>query len=202
MAGQHEQREGHRGDALGAEPRHEGTRGPVGSGSRQRDEHGRRPCGQHEERGDAHGCQPVVEEAAQREQRAEHHEDPQLDHLDQVLSLGLERRADVGPQDAEHDRADERGDQPVAVRREDSGPVGGERDPQGEERLLVRADLRAQCSSDRHQARRQEPHRYPHPQPDRHVLEHEPPPVEVAAAHLQSRDERHHGGQRQPVVEA
>jgi hypothetical protein len=138
----------------------------------------------------------VPEQAVEGEQRAEHHEDPQLHDLHDVLGARLERRPDVGPQDAEHDRRHERGDQAVPVRRQDRRAIRDERDSQRVHRLLVRGDVRPQRPAKRQQSRGEVADQDPGGEPDRDVLEHESPPHEVAPRGAERRGEREDAGQR------
>ena len=84
--------------------------------------------------------QPSRVSACEGEQRAEHEEDAELDDLDELVGAALEVLAQVGAADAEHDRGDEHGDEAVAFGREHGQPVGGERDAEREQRLLVGGD--------------------------------------------------------------
>jgi hypothetical protein len=64
---------------------------------------------------DRHRRPAVAEQPVQGQQRAEDHEDPELDHLHQLDRALGERRPDVVAQDAERDRGHEGRDQPVAA---------------------------------------------------------------------------------------
>src|SRR5829696_9791700 len=96
--GQHEQREGHRRHPLRPEPREERLGRRVGARPRERQEDGDRAGHEQDDRDDRHGAEALGEQARHREQRAEDHEDPQLDDLDDVLGAHLERAPDIGAQ--------------------------------------------------------------------------------------------------------
>ena len=116
--GEDEQRERHRRHALGAEPGHEPR--PVGRRARadQREPTATGRATSSVDGDDRHRRPAVAEQAVERQQRAEDDEHAELDDLHDVVRALLERRAQVGAADAERDRADEDGDQPVALGRQ------------------------------------------------------------------------------------
>ena len=81
----------------------------------ERDPDRDRPREQQRERDDPDGRPAVAEQAVERQQRAEHDEDAELDDLDDVVRALLERVGEIGAADPERDRAHEDGDEAVAA---------------------------------------------------------------------------------------
>ena len=136
-----EQREGHRGDALGAEPAHEQARGAIGARCRAA-----RPTPPAGARAgtttatNASAGQPSRVSACNVSSEPKTKKMPSLTISTISSARLLEVLAQVGAADAEHDRGDEHGDEAVAFGREHGQPVGGERDAEREQRLLVGGD--------------------------------------------------------------
>ncbi len=126
---------------------------------------------------------------------------PSLTSSTMSAAWRFEVAADVGAADAEDDRSDVDRDQPVAVRRQHRQPVGGKRGAQREQRALVRRDAVLQPHVAGSQPGGGEAHGHAHREAEHDVLDHEPPPHEVAATDGQGRAERQHRRQRQAVVE-
>ena len=85
----------------------------AGAGQRDPDRH--RPRHQQRDDDERDRRPAVAEQPVGGQQRAEHDEDPELDDLDDVVGAVLEAHAQVGAQDPERDRADEHGDEAVAL---------------------------------------------------------------------------------------
>ena len=137
---------------------------------RQRADRDKRRCD------DADGGPAVVEERGEREQRAEDDEDSELDDLDQLARAILEAFAEIGSHGSERDRADEHGDEAIAVRDGDGDGVGAERDAERVERLPAGADLVAERAAAREKLRGDDGDDHADQQPDADVLEHDVPP--------------------------
>src|SRR5579862_4155829 len=111
---EYQQRERHRGDALGSEPAHEQTRGAVGASTEQGDEYRHWTREQKYDSDEHERRQPLARERVQGEQRAEHQKDAELVDIDDLIGTTLEMEAQIGPANPEHDRGDEHRDEAVA----------------------------------------------------------------------------------------
>ena len=197
-----DQRERHRRNPLRAEPRHEGLRASVESGSREGSEHGDGPCNEKRENDHTHRCPTVAEEVSEGEERAEHDEDREFDYLDHVLCACPEALANIRTQDSERDRAHEDCNEPVASRQQHSDAVRGKCRPQRVKALLMRGYLASQPHLARHQKRGHETDGQAYRQSERDVLEDEFPPHEVTCVRVERSKEGKHGRQREAVVHA
>ena len=97
----------------------------------------------------------------------------ELDDLDDVVGAVLEVAAEVGPADAEHDRADVHGDEAVAVRRDRRDAVGGEGDAERVERLLMGRDRLVEPPPRGSSTDARSPIAMPKARPSADVLQHE-----------------------------
>ena len=149
----------------------------------------------------AAAASPLREQPIECEQGPEHHEDPELDQLDDVLRASLEAHADVLAPDAEHDRRHEHRDEAVALGRQLRERVCAEADARARRAPSGAADLVPE------HARAGQQHRPPAARPParsrspRRGPEARTPTTRSRVVGGQRGRERQHGRQRQPVVQ-
>ena len=201
---EHEQRERHRGHALRPEPRHERLLGGVhlaAAGERHEDRD-RPRHEQREQRRSPTAAQPSANRPSSVRIAPNTRKTPSFTSSTTSSDCASKQSRDVGPPDAERDRRDEHGDEPVALGRQRRDAVRRERDAERVERLLVLADLVAQRAPARHQPRgdeRDHETRWPAPtstswSTNSHQTKSSSPG--------RRRREGEHRGQRQAVVQA